>query len=90
MAATLVTSGTPTDPPTDPTDPPGGSWAAGTFYNAGDRVTYGAGAHRRAEVPGPERIRSGHLRFVMPEREPSAARGAADGARSSLDVYGSR
>ncbi|MER7724601.1 carbohydrate-binding protein [Streptomyces sp. NPDC096323] len=39
----------PTDPPTDPTDPPtgpGGSWAAGVLYNAGDRVTYGGVAYR--------------------------------------------
>ncbi|MER6116961.1 alpha-lytic protease prodomain-containing protein [Streptomyces sp. NPDC001743] len=46
---TLVTSGTPTDPPTDPTDPPtdpGGSWAAGTTYAAGDVVTYGSGRYR--------------------------------------------
>ncbi|MER7724602.1 alpha-lytic protease prodomain-containing protein [Streptomyces sp. NPDC096323] len=46
---TLVTSGTPTDPPTDPTDPPtdpGGSWAAGTAYTAGDVVTYGSGSYR--------------------------------------------
>ncbi|MCX4787602.1 alpha-lytic protease prodomain-containing protein [Streptomyces sp. NBC_01221] len=46
---TLVTNGTPTDPPTDPTDPPtdpGGGWAAGTFCNAGDRVTYGGVAYR--------------------------------------------
>ncbi|WP_328698187.1 alpha-lytic protease prodomain-containing protein [Streptomyces sp. NBC_00342] len=46
---TLVTSGTPTDPPTDPTDPPtdpGGSWAAGTVYAAGDVVTYGSGNYR--------------------------------------------
>ncbi|MFG3141044.1 alpha-lytic protease prodomain-containing protein [Streptomyces sp. NPDC048211] len=46
---TLVTSGTPTDPPTDPTDPPtepGGSWAAGTAYAAGDVVTYGSGSYR--------------------------------------------
>ncbi|MFI6949301.1 alpha-lytic protease prodomain-containing protein [Streptomyces sp. NPDC050422] len=46
---TLVTSGTPTDPPTDPTDPPtdpGGSWAAGTTYAAGDVVTYGSGSYR--------------------------------------------
>lgn len=46
---TLVTSGTPTDPPTDPTDPPtnpGGSWAAGTTYAAGAVVTYGSGSYR--------------------------------------------
>ncbi|MFB6711366.1 alpha-lytic protease prodomain-containing protein [Streptomyces sp. NPDC056358] len=46
---TLVTSGTPTDPPTDPTDPPtdpGGSWAAGTTYAAGDVVTYGSSSYR--------------------------------------------
>ncbi|WP_393058955.1 carbohydrate-binding protein [Streptomyces sp. LN549] len=46
---TLVTSGTPTDPPTGPTDPPtdpGGSWAVGTLYNAGDRVTYGGVTYR--------------------------------------------
>ncbi|MEU9202392.1 alpha-lytic protease prodomain-containing protein [Streptomyces sp. NPDC048332] len=46
---TLVTSGTPTDPPTDPTDPPtnpGGTWAAGTSYAAGDVVTYGSASYR--------------------------------------------
>ncbi|MEU1434576.1 alpha-lytic protease prodomain-containing protein [Streptomyces sp. NPDC005775] len=46
---TLVTSGAPTDPPTDPTDPPtdpDGSWAAGTTYAAGDVVTYGSGSYR--------------------------------------------
>ncbi|MGC5345803.1 alpha-lytic protease prodomain-containing protein [Streptomyces sp. DT24] len=46
---TLVTSGTPTDPPTGPpTNPPnpGGTWAAGTNYNAGDVVTYGSGSYR--------------------------------------------
>ncbi|MEE4492445.1 alpha-lytic protease prodomain-containing protein [Streptomyces sp. BE230] len=46
---TLVTSGTPTDPPTDPTDPPtdpGGTWTAGTAYAAGDVVTYGSGSYR--------------------------------------------
>ncbi|MGW1225073.1 dioxygenase family protein [Streptomyces sp. NPDC001478] len=38
---------TPTDPPTDPTDPPtGGTWKAGTLYNAGDRVTYGGVTYR--------------------------------------------
>ncbi|MFF3629984.1 alpha-lytic protease prodomain-containing protein [Streptomyces sp. NPDC002164] len=45
---TLVTSGTPTDPP-DPTDPPtnpGGTWAAGTNYAAGDVVTYGSDSYR--------------------------------------------
>ncbi|MEE1844222.1 carbohydrate-binding protein [Streptomyces sp. NPDC007076] len=40
----------PTDPPTDPTDPPtdppGSTWAAGTLYSAGDRVTYGGVAYR--------------------------------------------
>ncbi|MEU9617795.1 carbohydrate-binding protein [Streptomyces sp. NPDC048155] len=36
----------PTDPPTDPPTEPGGSWAAGTLYNAGDRVTYGGVAYR--------------------------------------------
>ncbi|MGW0938005.1 carbohydrate-binding protein [Streptomyces sp. NPDC002666] len=37
----------PTDPPTDPTDPPtGGTWKAGTLYNAGDRVTYGGVTYR--------------------------------------------
>ncbi|MEU3662059.1 carbohydrate-binding protein [Streptomyces sp. NPDC032940] len=35
--------GTPTDPPTDP---PGGSWAPGRAYTAGDRVTYGSAAYR--------------------------------------------
>ncbi|MFB8025210.1 carbohydrate-binding protein [Streptomyces sp. NPDC056465] len=46
---TLVTSGTPTDPPTDPTDPPtepGGTWAAGTTYAAGAVVTYGGARYR--------------------------------------------
>ncbi|MEV8229281.1 alpha-lytic protease prodomain-containing protein [Streptomyces sp. NPDC079167] len=46
---TLVTSGTPTDPPTDPTDPPtepGGTWAAGTTYAAGAMVTYGGASYR--------------------------------------------
>lgn len=46
---TLVTSGTPTDPPTDPTDPPtnpGGTWAAGTTYAAGAVVTYGSASYR--------------------------------------------
>ncbi|MFE1011316.1 carbohydrate-binding protein [Streptomyces sp. NPDC058794] len=33
----------PTDPPTDP---PGGTWAAGRSYAAGDRVAYGGGAYR--------------------------------------------
>ncbi|OEV15899.1 dioxygenase [Streptomyces nanshensis] len=33
----------PTDPPTDP---PGGTWAPGTSYRAGDRVTYGGVAYR--------------------------------------------
>ncbi|MFJ8981195.1 carbohydrate-binding protein [Streptomyces sp. NPDC102282] len=45
----LVTSGTPTDPPTDPTDPPtepGGTWAAGTTYAAGAVVTYGGASYR--------------------------------------------
>ncbi|WP_329615449.1 dioxygenase [Streptomyces brevispora] len=36
----------PTDPPTDPPTQPGGSWAAGTLYNAGNRVTYGGVAYR--------------------------------------------
>ncbi|WP_406451505.1 dioxygenase [Streptomyces sp. NBC_00876] len=35
----------PTDQPTGPTEQ-GGSWAAGTLYNAGDRVTYGGGGYR--------------------------------------------
>lgn len=46
---TLVTSGTPTDPPTDPTDPPtepGGTWAAGTTYATGAVVTYGGASYR--------------------------------------------
>lgn len=46
---TLVTSGTPTDPPTDPTDPPtepGGTWAAGTTYATGVTVTYGGSTYR--------------------------------------------
>lgn len=37
----------PSDPPTrPPTDPPGGTWAPGTSYRAGDRVTYGGVAYR--------------------------------------------
>ncbi|WP_326736983.1 carbohydrate-binding protein [Streptomyces sp. NBC_01022] len=36
----------PTDPPTDPPTGPGGNWAVGTLYNAGDRVTYGGGTYR--------------------------------------------
>ncbi len=32
-----------TDPPTDP---PGGTWAAGTVYQAGDTVTYGGTSYR--------------------------------------------
>lgn len=36
----------PTDPTDPPTDPPGSTWAAGTLYNAGDRVTYGGVAYR--------------------------------------------
>ncbi|MFC5913194.1 alpha-lytic protease prodomain-containing protein [Streptomyces pulveraceus] len=43
---TLVTNGTPTDPPTDPPTQPGGSWAAGTTYAAGDVVTYGSDSYR--------------------------------------------
>ncbi|MFJ2266816.1 alpha-lytic protease prodomain-containing protein [Streptomyces sp. NPDC087849] len=42
---TLVTNGTPTDPTDPPTDP-GGSWAAGTTYAAGDVVTYGPAGYR--------------------------------------------
>ncbi|MFF9350261.1 alpha-lytic protease prodomain-containing protein [Streptomyces sp. NPDC014734] len=41
---TLVTNGTPTDPPTNP--PTGGTWAVGTNYNAGDVVTYGSDSYR--------------------------------------------
>ncbi|MFB7915189.1 alpha-lytic protease prodomain-containing protein [Streptomyces sp. NPDC056061] len=41
---TLVTSGTPTDPPTNP--PTGGTWAVGANYNAGDVVTYGSDSYR--------------------------------------------
>ncbi|MEV5548160.1 carbohydrate-binding protein [Streptomyces sp. NPDC052309] len=36
-------TGGPTDPPTDP---PGGTWAPGRSYTAGDRVTYGGAAYR--------------------------------------------
>ncbi|MER5281006.1 carbohydrate-binding protein [Streptomyces sp. NPDC002809] len=36
----------PTDPPTDPPTGPGGSWAVGALYNAGDRVTYGGVTYR--------------------------------------------
>ena len=46
---TLMTGGTPTDPPTEPTDPPtepGGTWAAGTAYAAGATVTYGGATYR--------------------------------------------
>ncbi|MFF5900350.1 alpha-lytic protease prodomain-containing protein [Streptomyces argenteolus] len=46
---TLVTAGTPTDPPTEPTDPPtepGGTWAAGTVYASGAVVTYGGASYR--------------------------------------------
>ncbi|MFD8202003.1 carbohydrate-binding protein [Streptomyces sp. NPDC059701] len=32
--------------PGTPTDPPGGTWAPGRAYRAGDRVTYGSGAYR--------------------------------------------
>ncbi|MFI9629893.1 alpha-lytic protease prodomain-containing protein [Streptomyces sp. NPDC052042] len=44
---TLVTNGTPTDPP-NPTEPPnpGGTWAAGKNYTAGDVVTYGSDSYR--------------------------------------------
>ncbi|GGZ23526.1 carbohydrate-binding protein [Streptomyces nitrosporeus] len=47
----------PTDPPTDPpTTPPSGTWAAGTTYRAGDRVTYNGGSYRclqgHTAVPG--------------------------------------
>lgn len=42
---TLVTNATPTDPTGPPTDP-GGSWAAGTVYAAGDVVTYGSARYR--------------------------------------------
>ncbi|MFJ9949057.1 carbohydrate-binding protein [Kitasatospora sp. NPDC091207] len=38
---------TPTgSPTTSPTIPPGGTWAAGTLYNAGDRVTYAGASYR--------------------------------------------
>lgn len=41
---TLTTEdGGPTDPPTDP---PGGTWATGTVYQAGDTVTYGGTTYR--------------------------------------------
>ncbi|MEV7795792.1 carbohydrate-binding protein [Streptomyces sp. NPDC087512] len=37
----------PTNSPTaPPTDPPGGTWAPGRAYAAGDRVTYGSAAYR--------------------------------------------
>lgn len=39
----LDVDGGPTDPPTDP---PGGSWAPGRSYAAGDRVTYGGAGYR--------------------------------------------
>ncbi|GGQ19658.1 carbohydrate-binding protein [Streptomyces roseolilacinus] len=41
---------TTTDPgepgPGDPPDEPGGTWAAGTVYDAGDQVTYGGATYR--------------------------------------------
>ncbi|MGW1124005.1 alpha-lytic protease prodomain-containing protein [Streptomyces sp. NPDC002526] len=44
---TLVTNGSTTPPdPTDPPTNPGGSWAAGTTYAAGDVVTYGSASYR--------------------------------------------
>ncbi|MEE1738102.1 carbohydrate-binding protein [Streptomyces sp. BE147] len=43
---TLVTSGTPTDPPTEVPTEPGGTWAAGTTYAAGATVTYGGSTYR--------------------------------------------
>ncbi|WP_331459591.1 carbohydrate-binding protein [Nonomuraea sp. SBT364] len=33
----------PTDPPTDP---PGGTWTAGTAYTPGSTVTYGGAGYR--------------------------------------------
>ncbi|MGW2178515.1 alpha-lytic protease prodomain-containing protein [Streptomyces sp. NPDC001732] len=42
---TLVTNGTPTDPPTNPPNP-GGSWAEGASYAVGDVVTYGSDSYR--------------------------------------------
>ena len=44
---TLVTNGSTTPPdPTDPPTNPGGTWAAGTNYAAGDVVTYGSASYR--------------------------------------------
>lgn len=44
---TLVTNGSTTPPdPTDPPTNPGGTWAAGTTYAAGDVVTYGSASYR--------------------------------------------
>ncbi|MFE0791981.1 dioxygenase family protein [Streptomyces mutabilis] len=43
----LNVDGAPGPDPTDPpTEPPGGTWAPGRSYAAGDRVTYGGGAYR--------------------------------------------
>ncbi|MFD7031950.1 carbohydrate-binding protein [Streptomyces sp. NPDC059917] len=38
-------SPTPTGTPPGPSNPPSGTWAAGTTYRAGDRVTYGSAAY---------------------------------------------
>ncbi|MFE6870546.1 carbohydrate-binding protein [Kitasatospora sp. NPDC057692] len=45
---TPTPTGTPTSTPTSPrpTQTGGGTWAAGTFYNAGDRVTYGGSSYQ--------------------------------------------
>ncbi|MEV6974893.1 carbohydrate-binding protein [Kitasatospora sp. NPDC093806] len=49
------TSPTPT-PTTTQTTPPGGTWTPGTFYNAGDRVTYGGASYQclqgHTAIPG--------------------------------------
>lgn len=37
---------TPTPTATQTTTPPGGTWAAGTYYNAGDRVTYAGASYQ--------------------------------------------
>ncbi|KFG74635.1 hypothetical protein FM21_00190 [Streptomyces mutabilis] len=51
--AVLDVDGDPGPGPTDPpTDPPGGTWAPGRSYAAGDRVTYG-GAPTAVSRPTP-------------------------------------
>ncbi|MGW2593782.1 alpha-lytic protease prodomain-containing protein [Streptomyces sp. NPDC001515] len=43
---TLVTNGSTPPDPSDPPTNPGGTWAAGTTYSAGDVVTYGSASYR--------------------------------------------